>query len=87
LEGISAGFLSWCCTVAIICTINLIFVLRANTTDFRWLIDNLLGIWFLIFFFLENRFNLKICPKQCFDMFVSVFGSVWIAFCPRLVLN
>ena len=55
LEGISAAFLlSWCCSVAIVvCMMNLIFVIRANTLtlgdpDYRWLIDNL---WDLVFFF------------------------------------
>ena len=49
LEGVSAAFLSWRCTVAItICMMNLIFV--CQYTDSGWLIDSLLGIWYLIFF-------------------------------------
>lgn len=49
------GFLSlWCRTVAIIFMTNLIFAIRANISDFRWLIGNLLGnllgIWCLVSF-------------------------------------
>lgn len=53
-EGISAGFLSWCRTVATICisVTNLSFLLRANTLTER-LIDNVLGDF--VFFFLLFR--------------------------------